>query len=211
FEDSESLAGYYSSDFNDLWDNGSIVKSGKDDHATVSIGGTQVDVDFSPGDGVQIEKTLSDLIGSATESIHVASMIVSSAQIMDAMLNAPGDVNLLGIYDEGQMDNVEGDWNRAIEKSSSQKSEENLSKWNQLKSRLVSKKSNRYHEGANTTDLNFMHDKLVVIDRKVVLTGSFNFSDNAARNAENVVTVHDEKTASDYADYVESLVKTYSQ
>ena len=44
------------------------------------------------------------------------------------------------------------------------------------------------------------HNKIVIVDRKVVLTGSFNFSAGAeTRNAENLLVLHDPELARRYA------------
>jgi phosphatidylserine/phosphatidylglycerophosphate/cardiolipin synthase-like enzyme len=41
-----------------------------------------------------------------------------------------------------------------------------------------------------------MHDKFIVVDGKVVETGSFNFTSSAEnRNAENVLVLHDPQVA----------------
>ena len=63
--------------------------------------------------------------------------------------------------------------------------------------------------GANTPH-NFMHDKLAVCDDTVV-TGSFNFSANATRNAENVVIIRSQEVADVYAAYVRELMELYPQ
>ena len=42
------------------------------------------------------------------------------------------------------------------------------------------------------------HDKIVVVDGETVLTGSYNFSAQASRNAENLVTLHDSSVGSAY-------------
>lgn len=55
---------------------------------------------------------------------------------------------------------------------------------------------------------NFMHDKLAVCDNTVI-TGSYNFSSNATRNAENVVIVRDQALANAYAEYVQVLMRDY--
>jgi len=58
------------------------------------------------------------------------------------------------------------------------------------------------------TPHNFMHNKLAVCDNTVV-TGSFNFSTNATRNAENVMLVKSQEVADAYAAYVHELMKLY--
>jgi len=45
------------------------------------------------------------------------------------------------------------------------------------------------------------HNKVMIIDNTVVITGSFNFTDNAdQRNAENVIVLHDSSVAKQYYD-----------
>jgi phosphatidylserine/phosphatidylglycerophosphate/cardiolipin synthase-like enzyme len=56
---------------------------------------------------------------------------------------------------------------------------------------------------------NFMHNKLVVAD-DVVVTGSFNLSNHAMGNAEDVLFIHDAGIASAYASYLEQLEVRYS-
>lgn len=46
-----------------------------------------------------------------------------------------------------------------------------------------------------------MHDKTIIIDDYVVITGSYNFTDSAENaNSENVVIIHDQSTAKKYLD-----------
>jgi phosphatidylserine/phosphatidylglycerophosphate/cardiolipin synthase-like enzyme len=70
---------------------------------------------------------------------------------------------------------------------------------------LHSKSSLTY--GARTPH-NFMHNKLAVCD-DTVITGSFNFSSNATRNAENVVIVRSQELADAYAAFVHDLMQDY--
>lgn len=45
------------------------------------------------------------------------------------------------------------------------------------------------------------HNKVMIIDNTTVITGSFNFTDNAdKRNAENVIVLHDNNVAQQYYD-----------
>jgi phosphatidylserine/phosphatidylglycerophosphate/cardiolipin synthase-like enzyme len=55
----------------------------------------------------------------------------------------------------------------------------------------------------------FMHNKVLVVDQQVVVTGSFNFSQNAIHNAENIITLYDETIARQYGQYIESLISKY--
>jgi phosphatidylserine/phosphatidylglycerophosphate/cardiolipin synthase-like enzyme len=60
-------------------------------------------------------------------------------------------------------------------------SAEKLSMWTALKPHLVAKHSIKY---SDNLPHNFMHDKVAIAD-DIVITGSFNFSNNALKNAEN--------------------------
>ncbi len=210
FSDEPQIAEYYGDDFFDLWNNGTILKSGTNDRARLTLSAVDVEVDFSPGDGIDIEGDLADLVSNAQSSVQVASMVISSARFMDALIAAKArGIAISGIYDEGQMDMVTQDWDRAVRKSGSAKSQAKLDQWNQVKTSLVAKHSRRYSPHADTSKLNFMHCKTLVVDSQIVLTGSFNFSENAARNAENIVILRNPGIASDFAAYISKLVDTY--
>lgn len=46
------------------------------------------------------------------------------------------------------------------------------------------------------------HNKIMIIDREIVITGSYNFTANAEkRNAENLLIIHDKTLAKNYFDY----------
>jgi len=51
------------------------------------------------------------------------------------------------------------------------------------------------------------HNKLLVIDRTEVITGSFNLSRSAQRNAENVLLTEDPEMAGVFADYFRDRVE----
>ena len=53
-----------------------------------------------------------------------------------------------------------------------------------------------------------MHDKLVVADQTVV-TGSFNLSNHAMGNAENVLLIRDAAIAELYAKFIQRLMASY--
>jgi phosphatidylserine/phosphatidylglycerophosphate/cardiolipin synthase-like enzyme len=53
-----------------------------------------------------------------------------------------------------------------------------------------------------------MHNKLVIAD-DLVVTGSFNLSNHAMGNAENVLLIHDTDIASKYEAYVRQLMVKY--
>jgi len=44
------------------------------------------------------------------------------------------------------------------------------------------------------------HNKVMIIDRNIIITGSFNFTQNALKNAENVLIFNDAHVANSYRD-----------
>jgi phosphatidylserine/phosphatidylglycerophosphate/cardiolipin synthase-like enzyme len=54
-----------------------------------------------------------------------------------------------------------------------------------------------------------MHNKLVVADQ-VVVTGSFNLSNHAMGNAENVLLIRDAAISDSYATYIHGLMASYA-
>ena len=78
--------------------------------------------------------------------------------------------------------------------------------WNAIKNKLVDKHSTPYSEDGPH---DFMHNKVLMIDQKVVVTGNYNFSQNAAQNAENIINLYNEAIACQYKQYIEGLIAKY--
>jgi phosphatidylserine/phosphatidylglycerophosphate/cardiolipin synthase-like enzyme len=54
-----------------------------------------------------------------------------------------------------------------------------------------------------------MHNKLVIAD-DIVVTGSFNLSNHAMGNAENVLLIQSEELAKKYEEYIQRLMAAYT-
>jgi phosphatidylserine/phosphatidylglycerophosphate/cardiolipin synthase-like enzyme len=52
--------------------------------------------------------------------------------------------------------------------------------------------------GCAVTEHNIAHNKSIVVDDSVVITGSFNFTENAEENAENLLVILDKDLAATY-------------
>jgi phosphatidylserine/phosphatidylglycerophosphate/cardiolipin synthase-like enzyme len=201
--ESPQLAAYYETDFNELWASENIYNTGVNDYGTISRDGLNADIAFSPGEGKRIDAEIADLILNAHDSIHIASMVITSDTILNALSRVveDGRVQVRGIFDGPEMSTSE----KEMEKSP--RSATKVKQIEQLRKVLVAKKSNPYSEGGVH---NFMHNKLVVADG-VVLTGSHNFSLSAEHNAENAILIRDANLADQYRAYVELLIKKYSR
>ena len=77
--------------------------------------------------------------------------------------------------------------------------------WTEMKPVLHAKHSIKYDD---KLPHNFMHNKVAVAD-DTVITGSFNFSNNAMKNAENVLVIKNPALADQYATYIETLLNRY--
>lgn len=200
----EDLAAAYEQDFTSLWTTQKIAGTGAGDIGSVTIGGNPgIDVaySFAPGEGRATETAIAALVSGATRRIRVASMVLSSPKILQALLDQiNAGLDVAGIYDGGEMDEVAGEWR------SHPSSAATLALWQKVQQHLVAKASVPFT--ANTIH-NFMHDKIVVAD-DTVSTGSFNLSKNATGNAENVLRITSADLAGQYADYVDSLVRLYT-
>ncbi len=198
---SHDLASYYATDFNDLWDADEILpSSGLRDTGTVAIGGIPVTVSFAPGEGQSITRDVVQAIDAANTRITVASMLFSSGPILAALSEAiDRGVPVEGVCDGTQMDGVVEQWRQ------SGVGDDKIGMWKKVRSNLSGKRTIKYAPG---TPHDFMHIKTLVAD-DTVLTGSFNFSNSARGNAENVLVIRDSVLAAAYRTYIQSLIARY--
>ena len=204
--ESAKLSAYYETDFNELWANRDIVGTGVNDYGTVTTDGLNADVAFSPGEGRRIDREIAQLIADAQESVHIASMVITSNTILDALTRVleTGRVKVKGIFDGPQMSSSLKQMQKSVGAASATKA----SQIDLLRKVLVAKPSKPF-DPKNPTGLhNFMHNKVVVVDG-AVLTGSYNFSLSAEHNAENAILFRDGNLAEKYRGYVEQLVAKY--
>jgi phosphatidylserine/phosphatidylglycerophosphate/cardiolipin synthase-like enzyme len=218
-EDVPDLVRMYTNDFGEMWTSGKIGSTGVDDSGEFTLdGGTDVHLSFAPGRGTEVEGRIADTIAAATERLYVASMVISSGKILRALTHGMTDVQEFGaIYDGGSMSGVEHAWEKAKQKADATSSvpskakldafssSEKLAMWEKLKPHLVAKKSITFKDNLPH---NFMHDKVAVADDTVV-TGSFNFSNNAMKNAENILVIRNQDLADQYVAYIKGLLDRY--
>jgi phosphatidylserine/phosphatidylglycerophosphate/cardiolipin synthase-like enzyme len=202
---SPDLAQYYDTDFWELFTSGSIKTTGRNDTGTVEIGGENVSVFFSPGEGRAIDLEIAQKIGAAQRRLLIASMDISSGTILGAINDSTARPGLTvdGIFDRTQMEGVLKDW----ERSGSQQSLAKEQLFRAIAPHFHSKKSTPF---APQAPHDYMHDKLAVVD-DTVITGSFNFSNNATQNAENVLQIESKAIADHYAAYIAALTQKYPE
>jgi phosphatidylserine/phosphatidylglycerophosphate/cardiolipin synthase-like enzyme len=194
------LAAAYRVDFDQMWASGTITNAGRGDAGTTPAGGGLVGWDFCPGDGQAINTALASRINAATGRILIGAMVLTSRDVLAALVGALGrGVALDGIYDGGQMDPI------VRQRKASPHSAEVLADWHTVAGHLAHKQSVPY---SPTSVHNFMHLKVLITD-DTVTTGSYNFSANAERNAENQLHLTDPDTVAAYTDFLTTVIQTY--
>ena len=204
FVGSQSLATSYASDFTDLWSRGRIRESpGNDDVASIAVGAIDVAVGFTPGESPAVLKEIVGAIAGARTNLQVASVVISSGPILAALSEAiDRGIALDGLYDGPQMDQVERQWHAANVGA------DKVNTWQKVAHRLARKNSIPFDIHNPHQPHNFMHNKLVVADDTVIM-GSFNLSNHAMGNAENVLMIKDAKLAQLYAGYLAEVTANY--
>lgn len=148
-------------------------------HPRFSVAGRTVEVLFSPDDGVA--RRLVALVENAQESVVFLAFSFTADDIAAALLErAAAGIAVRGVLDAEQAKaNTGGEWQRFRSVG--------------LKVRL---------DGSPGQ----MHHKVMVIDRQIVVLGSYNFSASAEkRNDENVMIVYDAALAGQFIAEFERL------
>jgi len=197
------LAAAYEQDFTDLWDAQTLAGTGAGDTGSVAVSGIDIGYSFAPGEGSATEADIAAVVAAATTRIRVASMVLSSPKILQALADQiDAGLDVAGIYDGPEMHGVVSNWQKGAPGSTSA---QHLTLWQKVAPRLTAKASVPFTaDGPH----NFMHNKVVVAD-DIVSTGSFNLSANATRNAENVLRIASSDLAGQYAAYVDGLIQRY--
>ncbi len=135
---------------------------------------------FSPRGG--IESKLITLIDDANSSIEFLIFAYTSKNMADAMINAENR----GVLVKGVFDKVWDSGNQTY------------SKYNYLKNAGV--------DVLRDTNPYTLHDKVMIIDERIVVTGSYNYTKSANnKNAENILEFHDKNMAKSYENEFEKI------
>lgn len=139
---------------------------------TITVDNSQIAVYFSPQDGT-LEHIL-EAVNSAQESIFFLAYSFTSDELADALIEqAKSGVNVKGVFDKDQYHSNSG-----------------------------TEFDNLHNAGIDVNldgNPRLMHHKVIIIDQQIVITGSYNFSNNAEHNNdENTLIIHNHEIAADY-------------
>jgi phosphatidylserine/phosphatidylglycerophosphate/cardiolipin synthase-like enzyme len=204
---SPEVAGYYASDFEQLWVKSNIGNSGSFDTRTVHLTyqgePARVRLLFSPGRGPAIDYEVAHRVAQARERVRICSMLLNSSALVSALndLLSTDQAPVSGIYDHTQMAGVLYQWQSVRHNQWKISAVENIVE----EADLTGKNSRPY---APDTPHDFMHNKVLVVD-DTVITGSYNFSHSAELNAENILMIESRALADQYSTYIDHLLKKY--
>lgn len=170
---SEQIAQAYHAVFTEMFENAHFGAYSRQPgtQSEYSLNGNRVEVYFSPEDGVAGH--ILPLLEQAQESIFFLSYVFTSNDLGSMILQrATQGVTISGVMEADQV--------------SSQGTEYETFRQAGLDVRL----------DANP---DLMHHKIIIIDRKIVISGSYNFTRSAEiENDENLVIIHDPGVAASY-------------
>jgi phosphatidylserine/phosphatidylglycerophosphate/cardiolipin synthase-like enzyme len=148
----------------------------------ISIDGTNIEIYFSPDDGVA--EHILEILSDAEESIYFMAFSFTTDEFGETIrAQAENGLDVAGVMEEQQVKSNIG-------------TEYDLFKQAGL---------NVFIDGNEGQ----MHHKTMIIDNRIVITGSYNFSRSAEiRNDENLVVFHNEQIA-DF--YMEEFQRVYQQ
>jgi phosphatidylserine/phosphatidylglycerophosphate/cardiolipin synthase-like enzyme len=200
---STEVAAAYTADFEQLWDGGSVEKSGFVEPRTFGLDGTPVRVWFTPGYGEDLSARIARAIGRAKRRIRIASPVITTGPVLGALAQVVSDerVDAAGVIDQTQVRGVVYQW-----------SENGNIHWKlpllraALARGFTGKLSTPWQPEGSLHD--FMHAKVTVAD-DIVFAGSFNLSRSGETNAENVLEIESAELADRLAAYIDEIRVLY--
>jgi phosphatidylserine/phosphatidylglycerophosphate/cardiolipin synthase-like enzyme len=169
---SPEIAAIYEREFEEMWNGQYGPKSPSTvDQQSLVVNGTPIQIYFSPEDHV-LEHMI-PIVSSATKSIHFMAFSFTDYPLAKAMLDrAAAGADVSGVFEKVG-------------------SETDAS---ELRTFFCAKVPARQDGNPK-----FLHDKVIIVDNRLVISGSFNFSTNATEsNDENVIIIDNPQIANLY-------------
>jgi len=199
--ESEEIARAFALDFEGLWQDGDVERSGFVEPRPVEVDGIKVRPWFTPGFADALTHRIAKKIGHA-QKVRICSPVITSAPVLGTLAQriADGTGDVAGCVDATQVEDVIRQWR-----------ENGSVAWKiplleqVLAGEFTGKTSEPWQPGSLH---NFMHAKVVAAD-ETVFVGSFNLSHSGEKNAENVLEIADAKLAATLSAYVDEVRAKY--
>jgi phosphatidylserine/phosphatidylglycerophosphate/cardiolipin synthase-like enzyme len=200
---SEELAARFSENFEVLWREGDIERSGFESPDPIAVGGIVVRPWFCPGNGEGLAHRIAEHLDAARRKVRICSPVITSGPVLGTLaeLISEGRLDIAGCVDLTQVRGVIHQW-----------TVEGAVHWKLPLLRRVmagdfsGKPSTPWRAEGSLHD--FMHAKVTIAD-DVVFLGSYNLSRSGERNAENVLEIHDAALAERLAGYIDGVRARY--
>ena len=200
--DSQELATRFTEDFDQLWNDGDVERSGFVAPEPVDVGGLAVRGWFTPGHGEELSQRIATAIGRARRRVRIASPVITAAPVLSmlAQVISEAKVDVAGVVDQPQVQGVIYQWRQNGNIAWKLPLLERV-----MRAPFAGKRSTPWGEG---TLHDFMHAKVTVAD-DTVFVGSFNLSRSGETNAENVLELTDTQLADRMAAYIDGVRDRY--
>lgn len=181
----------------------------------VVVDGARITPYFAPAAGEGIEQALIEAIKHARR-IRILAFLLGDPGVLEAI--APFASNhsfdIRGVYDPHGMQDVmryshpggpadhAGRTGRPTHAAQS-----DARFWFVHDPRFVAAPSHGFAPGR---EQDFMHNKVIIIDDRLVFTGSYNFSENAEANDETLLAIESPAVAAAYTAYFDTLANAYA-
>jgi phosphatidylserine/phosphatidylglycerophosphate/cardiolipin synthase-like enzyme len=190
---SAPLADAYTVAFEDLINAPSTLPAPRTERS-VQVGPATVTPYFEPEAGEGTDDLISRLLGQA-HKVRMMAFLVSDPDILTALHRfKKRGADIAGVYDPGGMENA----TRATHLPADLF-------WFLKDRRFAAAHS---HPFSKDRENDFMHNKVLIFDDHQVVTGSYNFSENAEANDENLLLLDSAELADAYTQYFDAV---YSQ
>lgn len=173
---SSKLAEDYRLEFEQMYaeDRFSAAKAPITPYPAVTVNSSLIEVYFSPQDGTLGH--ILELVSTARENIDFLAYSFTSDELAEALIGRAGSgVRVKGVFDEDQYHSNAG------------------TEFDQLVRAGIDVRLDGNER--------LMHHKVIIIDGEIVITGSYNFSNNAEyNNDENTLIIHNRDIATQFLD-----------
>lgn len=160
---------------------------------SLSVGPTTINAYFEPPAREGTDALIARLLNQARK-VRIMAFLISDPDILQALRRFQDrEADIAGVYDPGGMDDAR--------RASNQ--DPNLF-WFCDDDRFVAAHS---HPFSPTRENDFMHNKVMIIDDHLVITGSYNFSENAETNYENLLLLDSPDLSQVYTDYFDAVYR----
>jgi len=200
---SRALAARFSENFEELWQGGSVERSGFV-QPRVQVDGRELRAWFTPGHGEELSHRIGKAIGRAKRRVRIASPVITAAPVLSTLAEVISEsrVDVAGCVDQPQVRGVIYQWRQNGNVTWKLPLLERV-----MRAPFSGKRSTPWGIG---TLHDFMHAKVTVCD-DTVFVGSYNLSRSGEMNAENVLEFDDSELADRLAAYIDEVRGRYPQ